>query len=170
MSYVATRIGRSAWGFQEPGAVHFTPAAVPSTAAAAAAAIIRINPAVIGLIGRTSCQKESLPSISPRQRDRGGEPAAVSPAPVPLPQGQAGRLSLEGVRDLHKELVSGLRVMVVLGERPAVVVAQEHYRLPVELVGEEGRAREFGVLPGNREGVERGIAPRLHQLPDQAEE
>src|SRR6202162_297766 len=67
MSYVATRIGRSAWGFQEAGAVHFTPAAVPSAAAAAAAAAIsrRISPNLIGLIGKTSFREESATSIMP---------------------------------------------------------------------------------------------------------
>src|ERR1700693_4437401 len=67
MSYVPTRIGRSAWGFQEAGAVHFTPAAVPSTAAAATAAAIsrRISPNLIGLIGKTSFREESATSITP---------------------------------------------------------------------------------------------------------
>src|SRR6202162_2208347 len=67
MSYVATRIGRSGWGFQEAGAVHFTPAAVPSTSAAATAAAIsrRISPNLIGLIGKTSFREESATSITP---------------------------------------------------------------------------------------------------------
>ena len=60
--------------------------------------------------------------------------------------------------------------MVVFEQRAVVAVAQEHHRLPVDLVGEEGRPREGRVLPGDRGGVERGVAPRLDELPDQPQE
>src|SRR5207344_360426 len=57
-----------------------------------------------------------------------------------------------------------------LVEGPRVAVAQVENRLPVELVGEETRGSELGVLLRHREGIERWIARGFLILADQPDE
>src|SRR3954462_11730542 len=79
-------------------------------------------------------------------------------------------LSLKRVRNLHEPRPA--RPLQVSGGilEPVVLVAHEEDGLPVELVGEEGRAGEGAALGVDGEGVEARIALDVEVLADQPQE
>src|SRR4030095_7861710 len=80
------------------------------------------------------------------------------------------RSALEGVGDLEEQLAPRRLEAVLHGEGAVVAVAEEEHGLPVELVGEEGRAVEVLIPPRYGEGVESRIEDGAHPLADQAQE
>ena len=77
-------------------------------------------------------------------------------------------LPLEGVGQLHEELAIQRRELLAIGELAVVAVADEHHRLPVELVGEQRRSAEFSFARCRVGGREERIAAGGHVLHDDA--
>src|SRR6185369_9805491 len=78
---------------------------------------------------------------------------------------------LKRVRHLEEQLAAGaLQAVSSLLQGPFVAVAEEEHGLPVQLVGEEGRAGEGVVARRHGEGVEAGVAVHLVPFADEAEE
>src|SRR3954464_15376660 len=80
------------------------------------------------------------------------------------------KLALEGIRELDEELTVDLLEAVLRRQHPIVAVADEHDRLPVQLVREQHLAAQRAVLGSSAEGVKTGLAIFRHILSGAAHE
>src|SRR5258707_14562996 len=83
---------------------------------------------------------------------------------------QVDWLSLERIGELHEELSIARLEAARVRQRAVVAVADEHHRLPIELVGEKRRPAEFAAPDRDRRRIERWIARRADVLRDAARE
>ena len=73
-------------------------------------------------------------------------------------------LALEGVRELDEELTVDLFEAILRGQHAVVAIADEHDRLPVQLVREQHLSADRAGRGHGREGVKARITVRVDVL------